>query len=279
MKKPIILIINLIIIFNLLLIKAYAQTAEKVVAIAKYKLTHQYDTLNKSLVNKEDFNLFLGKKSSVYKSYDKIVQDSIMKAEANRTGAMAPPPGKRASSDEVFIYQKERKMFTNTATIAGKYVVERSYPTINWKLFSEKKIINGYHCQKANGDYHGRNFTVWFTNDLPFNAGPWKLTGLPGLIVKAEDSTKRIKFDLISFKKTVNNLKKTQWDKETSILLWSDYVKIAKSIEDDPIGYIEKKYGAHITVSSGKEPNHYNPMLPKKSINFPLEAIEYYTLQ
>jgi GLPGLI family protein len=274
MKNLFVLLLPFIFQFN-----ASAQTAEKVIAIAKFRLTHHYDTLNTSLLNIETFELFLGKNSSVYKSYDRFIQDSIMIVETKKTGSMAPPPGRRASSEEIFLYSKEKKFYTNVASTVGKFVVERSYPTINWSILSETKNIEGYQCQKAKGDFHGRNFIVWFTNELPFKTGPWKLTGLPGLIIEALDSTKRIKFELISFKTIKNSLNETYWQKKTSIISWRDYVINAKSIEDDPIGYMEKKFGAKVTINSDKPVKHNNPLLPKKSMNFPLESIEYYIQQ
>ncbi len=269
-----IFLLTIAFIFNY---QIFAQTPEKIIAVARYQLVHQYDTINPGLINTEVFDLFLGKSSSVFKSNDKYLQDSIMKAEAKRTGSMAPPSGRRASSDEVFIYNKEKKLFTNVSSIAGKYVVERSFPTVDWSISRETKTINGYQCQKAVGDFHGRKYYVWFTNDLPFKAGPWKLTGLPGLIIEAKDSTGRIKFELINFKTINNPINFTHWNDETSIISWTDYVKISKAIEDDPIGYIEKRFGGKLTFDNGTKPNHINPMLPKKSINYPLEAIEYYT--
>lgn len=48
--------------------------------------------------------------------------------------------------------------------------------------------MSGYLCHKAVGKYGGRTWTAWYTEDIASAFGPWKLRGLPGLIVKAEDN-------------------------------------------------------------------------------------------
>ncbi len=60
---------------------------------------------------------------------------------------------------------------------------------MNWEICDSTKIILGYECTMAKADYHGREWTAWFTPEIPIQAGPWKLTGLPGLILEASESS------------------------------------------------------------------------------------------
>lgn len=56
--------------------------------------------------------------------------------------------------------------------------------------------ILGYDCARATTTFRGRSYTVWFTPEIPIPSGPWKLGGLPGLILKAEDETGAYKFEI-----------------------------------------------------------------------------------
>lgn len=56
-----------------------------------------------------------------------------------------------------------------------------------WDIQNEKQKIGEYNTQKANTEFGGRKWTAWFSADLPFQDGPYKFHGLPGLIVKIED--------------------------------------------------------------------------------------------
>ncbi|MBR3291098.1 MAG: GLPGLI family protein [Bacteroidales bacterium] len=65
-----------------------------------------------------------------------------------------------------------------------------------WQLTDEEQEISGYTCRKATALYLGREWTAWFTEDVPSQAGPWLLWGLPGLIVEARDADNFILFKL-----------------------------------------------------------------------------------
>ncbi len=61
--------------------------------------------------------------------------------------------------------------------------------------FGTKEKFNG-EAQKATTEFAGRKWTAWFTEELPFQDGPYKFRGLPGLIVKLEDATQSHVFEL-----------------------------------------------------------------------------------
>lgn len=74
-------------------------------------------------------------------------------------------------------------------------LLKEEIPKINWKIFEkEEKIILSYNCIKAQGEFRGRIYTVWFAPKIPVKHGPWKLQGLPGLILKVEDNFSEVFF-------------------------------------------------------------------------------------
>lgn len=59
-------------------------------------------------------------------------------------------------------------------------------PDIAWTLTDDTLTASGYLCQQAMATFRGLEWHVWYTDEIPSSAGPWRLRGLPGLIVKAE---------------------------------------------------------------------------------------------
>lgn len=58
---------------------------------------------------------------------------------------------------------------------------------IQWVIEEDStRYILGHECTKAVSNYHGRMWQVWFTTEIPVQDGPWKLQGLPGLILQAD---------------------------------------------------------------------------------------------
>jgi GLPGLI family protein len=67
----------------------------------------------------------------------------------------------------------------------------------DWAVTDETDTIFDYPCRKAKVSYAGRNYSAWFTPDIPVSDGPWKFHGLPGLILKVEDDEKLFQYTAI----------------------------------------------------------------------------------
>jgi GLPGLI family protein len=76
-----------------------------------------------------------------------------------------------------------------------RYVETMEKP--QWLIEADTCTILSFSCQKAIANFRGRDWEVWFTMEIPIDAGPWKLYGLPGLILKASDSRSHYVFECI----------------------------------------------------------------------------------
>ena len=65
------------------------------------------------------------------------------------------------------------------------YETQEKRKPIKWTLNDSTLTVAGYLCKTAVCQLHGRKWTVRYAEDIPTTAGPWKLCGLPGLIVEA----------------------------------------------------------------------------------------------
>lgn len=197
MKKSILLLsaVFLAVQFSL------AQEPDQAVALVRYTFSHIRDTSNRATIYTENMELLLGKNASVYRSADKRLQDEQMKKQiadqvnAGATGNITinAVSKTRASNTEYYQFQAEKKLFRKEKII-NNYLVEESWPSINWKITADTASFGSLHCQKATTSFRGRNYEAWFCPALPFRSGPWKLNGLPGLIVEASDSKKEVIF-------------------------------------------------------------------------------------
>jgi GLPGLI family protein len=96
-----------------------------------------------------------------------------------------------------------------------------------WELTQEKKEILGYMCTKAKTKYRGRDYTAWFTTDLPYKAAPWKFHGLPGVSLSIQSDDGYLKMTAVSLKITNGEEPKNPFAKE-KFISWDEFVNIYK---------------------------------------------------
>ena len=132
------------------------------------------------------------------KAYYVTCKDSLEKAEKiNKTsissnekgGSIANGMKVSAQGDQVFTSLKGKTMWSHLYRVEHIYVQE-PIALQNWKITNETKKFGKFTCKKATAKFRGRDYTAWFTSEIPVSFGPWKFNGLPGLILEVYDTDK-----------------------------------------------------------------------------------------
>ncbi|MCM1356065.1 MAG: GLPGLI family protein [Staphylococcus sp.] len=186
-------------IFGLLTVVAVAQNAS-----IKVEYTEKYE--NWTGANRvEKFLLLANNDESRYFSPMTQIVDSMLStsegaAQFNAMVEAANAAGRRPAllpGSRTYILKSwpkaEMKCFEEAVGELGNYT--EPLDEWSWSISDSTKNILGYDCVIAETDYHGRHWTVWFTPDLPLQNGPWKLSGLPGLILAADADNGRYVFE------------------------------------------------------------------------------------
>jgi GLPGLI family protein len=206
---------------------------ETIVLNVVYEFKYVRDLENKDMPYISNMVLSLGKQSSRYcteKLYNENDKNAQLQKQQQAQAVSAKPMAVAAGgpllivgkygaiiNEEVIKDLVKQKLITNSHLGIKTYSIESDLPKINWAIQDEKKTVGKYPCQKAVGTYGGRTYTAWFAPDLPFRDGPWKLSGLPGLILEAQDTKNEVFF---SFRELSKN---SDAEETTKSFLGSDY--------------------------------------------------------
>lgn len=193
--------------FLLVLFTADAQQKETAQVLVHYKFSHVRDTADRAHPFTENMVLYVGNTAAAYWSYDAITMDEQFKKAWVEASASSPDGNVRVNRNgggtriQYYQYPNEKKMYTKENVLGNDYLVESSLPVIDWNISSDTATFGGLHCQKATGHSKGRDYIVWFCPGIPVRTGPWKLNGLPGVIVDARDTKNEVVFQFDGIEK------------------------------------------------------------------------------
>lgn len=199
----------LLLLLSLLSLSSFAQDLT-VIDTIKLKCSYEYkylrDTtdINKTYSSPDLLHLQIGSKCSKCFSYRTYQTDSIKAygnlhetykrifKEADSKGwnteqLTAVLPHKKMCT-KVYKNYPDSKTTVTESILLEFFQYEEDTNLQEWDLSSDStKTIMGYECQMATCKFRGREWTAWFALDIPISDGPWKLSGLPGLIMEAYD--------------------------------------------------------------------------------------------
>lgn len=186
-----------------------------------YKFT-QPVTTGGELVNVSDtMTLDIGPKYSRYYDWTRIKRDSVFASNMSnkvpistlkslsvvKDGSELPSSAMGTSFEstnrgETAILYKNRQsqeiiIIDQPEGSKSPYKCTEKVAPQQWQITADTLTVLGYLCQKATTNFRGREYTAWFTSDIPVNDGPWKFYGLPGLILKVDDSADMFSFEIV----------------------------------------------------------------------------------
>ncbi|EFK37650.1 GLPGLI family protein [Chryseobacterium gleum] len=182
---------------------SYGQTTRFV-----YETLVNPDSINLVSMKSERTFLDIKEGHSLFISENKLKRDSLftsVRSEAKETKKeekdFSKMEGRKHFEPTFFEYFitkaiPEQKVYYYEKA-AGKQIYYQEDRPVKWEVTNVIEKQNGYSAQKAVTEFGGRTWTAWFTKEIPFSDGPYKFSGLPGLIVKLEDDKGDYKFDLV----------------------------------------------------------------------------------
>lgn len=183
--------------------KIYSQKSVEVNYLSKYKYTKQKDSANKNSKFIDIMYLEIGKKETRFYSY--LKQLGIQNGDDDIKAKMSieyvqQNLGRYNSENESEIilvnYKTKQVTVKDKLTRGGKaYFYFENITAPVWNISSDTIRILNLLCQKATTNFKGRYFTAWFAKEIAYPYGPWLFSGLPGLILKVEDSTHQFIFE------------------------------------------------------------------------------------
>ncbi len=177
-----------------------------------YKLDAVLDTIHTNIISNDRMILQVGNHFTKFYS-DNLYQNDSVCTELSKVSTDLPVNDDLYQGYEIFKDNNSQaiKVTNRLPYMDNVFVYEESLPNIKWSISDENIEVAGYNCQKAEADFLGRKYIAWFTPDIPSNSGPWKLGGLPGLILKAYDKEKQYTFECIGISQKKNYIKNYKW--------------------------------------------------------------------
>lgn len=216
--------------------------------ISKFEIADTYSvkiwyTLNAIDVdNYDDIHILEIGDNGISKYYSNIIfnSDSLVTEWINKNKKTNSYPRSMYNGGKSYYWSecfKNNNDNTLTEYIRGADCIPNYYyieniPVQEWDILTDTLTIVGYLCQKATCKFRGREYTAWFTTDIPINNGPWKFGGLPGLILKIYDNDNEFVFECMGIENVKYNIKKFNY-KEYAKISREKALKLLKSIEND----------------------------------------------
>lgn len=208
-----------------------------------YQVTMKSDSTDKANATIETARLDISPEKSLFYGEGRIKRDSLMQRMRETRNFDRNAMQNLRSNIDYIVEKDVVKNITYFKTRLGRdqYTYEEDRK-MDWKILPETVKIGEYEAQKAETTFAGRKWYAWFTQDIPFQDGPYKFKGLPGLIVKVEDANGDYSFDLQQSKKISEFPNFDNRGGNPIKVKRTDFEKQEKQYRKDPVSFVTNSF-------------------------------------
>ena len=192
------------------------------------------------------------------------INDSYARAKRKESDLLVPLMSvmqQKAFKDRVV--RGADSCFVVSSTGLKEYAYEEPLPQMEWSMTPGDTIVAGVKCKKALTHFRGRDYVAWYAPEVPIPDGPYKFTGLPGLIFCLYDTAGQYSFTLgslsaVSEEDPVPIYRRTDYPEETR----SHILQMHKNFCADPARGLMSMRGVTIPEETLKsiKPLPFNPI-------------------
>lgn len=175
-------------------------TLDTALVKVKYERIIMIDTIKSDMFRKDYLTLQAGLKAAIFFSAKRREENKLM--YSNRDYCLEVFRD-RTKLSEIACLEREvifRKYELNQTITHQRFdmtnwIIYETLEKPSWEIGLESDTILGFSCLKAITFFRGREWIAYFAPEIPIEEGPWKLCGLPGLILKAYDSKHQYEYE------------------------------------------------------------------------------------
>ena len=199
--------------------------------------------------------LQIGGRMAKFMDYSSFQVDSVSQLK-DAIGEVVDKYRKQEQHNEFFfdqtVYQNQPTGHQTVYSVISPntYSYAEKSPSIQWTLIEESDTICGYACKKAFGSYGGKMWTVWYAQEIPVPFGPWKLNGLPGLVMLATTADSIHRFEAIGFRAGTTTISAPDYPNCITTTR-EKFIKAKNHFEANPIGAIPPEAISEMTIIKG----------------------------
>lgn len=229
-----------------------SQTLDSCYLTITYRFRYKATEKDDSLSHDDLMDLQLGRKYNAFFSRNLRDLDIRNTKELKTTMQFQTVPENYVGFDLLVNHGDSTTIVTNRVPYTSQVIeYTENTPAPAWTyVLEDTATIMGYHCHAAKCNYGGREWKVYYTNDIPLPYGPWKLNGVKALILKAEDSEHNFVFEAEGLTQKTQLIIRYDWNRKT--MNKEDWKRFEREMYQNAGAFV-RNTGARIIIMDNSE--------------------------